>query len=459
MPDPRTRRGSRRFDPILTGRNDLHILPAALAGGQCTAASAGGQVSARGNAADKAAIGTLDRAARAVRPLNSGSSSCCSGPRMLILHRYLLRQFVQIFVICFCSLDGLYIVIDAFSNLEEFVSYGDKHGGGTMMLMGRYYAYRSLSFFDMTSAIVALMAAMFTLALFQRYNEMTALLAAGIPKWRIVKPVVFAVIAVSLGAAASREMLIPRIRDQLSGDAHDLGGERAKELHPRLDDSTDILIRGQQTVAKDRSIREPNFLLPPTLNSPFKQLQAASAYYQPAAGDRPAGYLFKGMTQPRDLAKRSSLSLNGAPVVLTPKDYSWLKSDECFVASDVTFELLIGSDNWRQYGSLMELVRGLHRQSLGMGADVAVSIHARLLQPICDVTLLFLGLPLILRRGNPNIFLAIGLCVSVVVAFMLGLLGAQYLGASYLISPSLAAWLPVMVFIPLAAGMSTPLRE
>jgi len=378
---------------------------------------------------------------------------------MFILHRYLLRQFTQIFVICFCSLDGLYVVIDAFANLEEFISYGDKHGGGTMLIMGRYYAYRTLSFFDMTSGIVALIAAMFTFALFQRYNEVTALLAAGIPKWRIIKPVVVTVGLISVAAAVSRELLIPAIRDQLSGDAHDLGGERAKDFHPKRDDTTDILLRGKQTVAKDNSITEPNFLLPTSLGAPFKQLQAANAFYLPATEQHPGGYLLKGMTSPHSLIRTSSLSVNGTPVLLTPKDYPWLKPDECFVTSEITFELLVGSDNWRQYASLLELMRGLHNRSLGLGSDVTVAIHSRLLQPVADMVLLFLGLPLILRRGNRNMFVAIGLCLVVVVSFLLVSLSAQYLGSSYLVSPSLGAWLPLMIFVPLAVAMSGPLRE
>ncbi len=382
---------------------------------------------------------------------------------MLILHRYLLRQFLQIFMICFCSLDGLYVVIDAFSNLEEFISYGDKHGGGTMLIMGRYYAYRSLSFFDMTSGIVALIAAMFTFALFQRYNELTALLAAGIPKWRIVKPVIVAVGLISIAAALSREFVIPAIRDQLSGDAHDLGGERAKDMHPKRDDTTDILIRGKQTVAKDRSITSPSFLLPPALGASFKQLQAAHAFYLPADAQHPGGYLLKGLTSPHNLTKSPSLPAVGPQVLLTPKDYSWLAPDECFVTSEITFELLVGSDNWRQYASFLELTRGLHNPSLGLGADVAVAIHSRLLQPISDMVLLFLGLPLVLKRGNRNMFVAIGLCLVVVVAFLLVSLSAQYLGSSYLIpggwGPALGAWLPLMIFVPLAVAMSEPLRE
>src|SRR5260221_8763219 len=121
---------------------------------------------------------------------------------MLIIHRYLLRQFLQVFIICFCSLMGLFVVIDAFQNYEEFSRYGDQHGGAFAEIF-RYYAYRSLTFFDATSAIVALIAAMFTLSNFQRFNELTALLAAGIPKWRIIKPIVVVGFFIALAATVN----------------------------------------------------------------------------------------------------------------------------------------------------------------------------------------------------------------------------------------------------------------
>jgi lipopolysaccharide export system permease protein len=378
---------------------------------------------------------------------------------MFIIYRYLLRQFLQIFAICFCSMYGLYIVIDAFTNLEEFLRFGEKRGGGLLFVMGKYYAYRGLSFFDWTSGIVALIAAMFTLALFQRFNELTALQAAGIPKRQIIKPIVLAALAVSLFAAASRELIIPRLSSELALDSHDLGGERAKDLHPKRDASTDILLRGRQTIAKNRQIVEPNFMLSPSLDAPFKQLQAADAFFQPANSEHPSGYLLTGMLQPKDLARRQSLMEDGKPVVLTPHDYRWLKDDECFVASDITFEQLVGTDDWLRYASFLELVAGLRNRSLALGADVAVAIHSRPLQPVLDMTLLFLGLPLLLRRGNRNIFVAIGMCVGLVVAFLLLTMGAGYLGSSYWISPSLAAWLPLMVFVPLAIAISDPLRE
>ena len=46
-------------------------------------------------------------------------------------------------------------------------------------------------------------------------------------------------------------------------------------------------------------------------------------------------------------------------------------------------------------------------------------------------------------------FLAIGLSVVLVIWFMGVVLACQYCGSSYLISPALSAWLPLMLFISL----------
>ena len=88
-----------------------------------------------------------------------------------------------------------------------------------------------------------------------------------------------------------------------------------------------------------------------------------------------------------------------------------------------------------------------------------MQLHARLVQPLLDMTLLFLGLPLVLKREERNVFLAVGLCVHVVLLFMAVTIACHYLGENLTINPSLAAWAPLMIFAPLAVGLSEPLRE
>src|SRR5687767_12649615 len=104
-----------------------------------------------------------------------------------IIDRYLLRQYFQVLAICFLSLIGLYVVVDAFGHLDHFVDYADERGN-LLGIMASYYGYRSIAFFDKLSGVLALVALMFTVTWIQRHQEMTALMAAGIPRMRVLRP-------------------------------------------------------------------------------------------------------------------------------------------------------------------------------------------------------------------------------------------------------------------------------
>jgi lipopolysaccharide export system permease protein len=380
--------------------------------------------------------------------------------RLLIIDRYLLRQFWHTFVICFCSLTGLYIVIDGFGNLEEFINYAQKHGS-LLGVMGEYYGYRSLSFFDTTSHLLTLIAAMFTVTWIQRHNELTALEAAGIPKSRIIQPLIGAAIVIIVISVANRECAIPAVRQHLSHNAQDLEGSEAKPLQARYDNETDVLLGGpgSQTFADRQRIHKPDFYLPVGLDRYGPRLLAEDAFYQPPGQGRPGGYRFVGVDQPKGLDQQPSLLLRDRPILLTPRDAPWLKLGECFIASNVSFEHLEAGTDWRQFASTLELIRGLSNRSLDYGADDRLAIHSRVVKPLLDMTLLFLGLPLMLSRSNRNVFLAIGMCLALVIAFMLVVLGCKYLGSSYWLEPALAAWLPLMIFVPCAVAISQPLRQ
>jgi lipopolysaccharide export system permease protein len=397
---------------------------------------------------------------------------------MLLIDRYLLRQFTQNMLIFFFSLTGLYIIIDSFNNLEEFITFAEHNralatqetvGGGStaaasgdqrgnlFAIMAAYYYPRAISFFDRTSGILTLIAAMFTVTWIQRHNELTALQAAGVAKFRVLRPVVVAVLAIAALAAVNRELVIPRYKYELSHNAQNLGGAEGKDLTPRYDNKTDILIRGQHLFAHQQRIHNPTFLLPATLDEYGNKLAAEDAYYKPASETLPSGYLFVKLSS-LNLDRKPSLKLGDRTVVYTPLNMPGLRPGECFVASDVTFEQLEDGGSWRQYSSTFELVKGLRNPSLDFGADVRVAIHARFVQPLLDVTLLFLGLPLILAQENRNVFRAIGLCLVLVLAFMLVVIACNYLGTAYVVNPALAAWLPLMIFVPCAVGLSDPLR-
>ena len=95
---------------------------------------------------------------------------------MRILDRERYWAFVKAYFICYFSLVGLYIVIDAFSNFDEFTKRAD--GLDLVRVMGRYYLIRQSQMFDQLSGVIGMMAAIFTVTWMQRNNEHLAMLAA-----------------------------------------------------------------------------------------------------------------------------------------------------------------------------------------------------------------------------------------------------------------------------------------
>lgn len=381
---------------------------------------------------------------------------------MAILDRYLLKQYVQVFFICMFSLTGLYVVIDGFTNLEEFITYAEKAKSSLLVVMAEFYAYQSLTFFDRTCGILTLVAAMFTITWIQRHNELTAIEAAGISKARVIRPLISAAVVIALVGAANRELVIPQFKDQLGLRARDLAGGGVKTLAPRFDGETDVFFQLGQLKTAELTIVKPSILMPQMFHGLVKNLTAEEAVYLPADGDRPAGYLLKNLAVQSTLDDSSSLKQGERTVVITPRDAAWLQPGQCFLVSNVEFDQLEGGLAWKQFSSTYALVRGLRNGSLNFGEDVRMTIHARIVQPLLDMTLLFLGLPLVLGRGNRNMFVAIGMCLAVTVGFMLVVLGCQYLGTSLLIprfGAAEGAWLPLLIFVPLAVALAEPLLE
>ena len=83
---------------------------------------------------------------------------------MTLMDRYILRMYLRVLVICAVSFCGMFIVADAFNNLDEFIGYGRDQAGGVLGVVWDYYRPRALTILDMAGGLLALMAAVFTVA-------------------------------------------------------------------------------------------------------------------------------------------------------------------------------------------------------------------------------------------------------------------------------------------------------
>lgn len=380
---------------------------------------------------------------------------------MTLIDRYVLSLYVKALFLALIVLGGMYVFIDMIGNFEELYGYS-KDGSGESFpeIVLDYYGPRVLWVFDRTAGMLAMAAALFSVTWMMRTQELTAILAAGIRPSRVVRPIILATILVAGLAAANRELWLPQVRSQLARNAQDWRGEKSKGCTPQFDPRSDVLLDGKKAIGKERRIEEPKFkLVSPELNAWGRQITADSAWYMPYENGRPAGYLMTGVKQPVNLANLNSLALHGDPILLSPRDTPWLKPDQCFVVSVVSFEQFSLGSSWRQNLSTQELVLGLKNRSLQSGADMLVTMHGRFVQPLLDLTLVFLGLPLVLSRGSRNIFVAGAICLSLMATFFVTNLVCQGMGNNYLLSPTMAAWLPMLLFGPVAFVLAKPMWD
>src|SRR3954469_16150978 len=137
---------------------------------------------------------------------------------MRILDRQRYWNFFKAYLICFISLVGLYVVIDAFSNIDEFLKRAD--GMNLLPTMGRFYLIRLSLFFDRLCGVIGMMAAIFTVTWMQRNNELLAILAAGVSTHRVIRPVWISALIVSGLAVANQELIMPPLGEELQ-KSHD----------------------------------------------------------------------------------------------------------------------------------------------------------------------------------------------------------------------------------------------
>ena len=166
----------------------------------------------------------------------------------------------------------------------------------------------------------------------------------------------------------------------------------------------------------------------------------------------PAGILLNQIRFPEKPNRMPSLQVGNETLVYASRDFPWLHSQEAFVVCELDPQGMAYGHLASQYGSVNELIDSLKKPSRRFVLRDQVAIHSRIVQPILDLTLLLLGLPLVISKSRDNIFMAAAICMVIVVAVQLTTFAGQSMGAYRLIpTTALAAWLPVLVFAPFTA--------
>jgi len=107
--------------------------------------------------------------------------------------RYLLRQFVRIFFFSVLTFTIIYITINIFEEIDNFIDHNAK-----ILDVGLYYFYSIPYILTYIIPVSLLLGAIFSMGIMGRRNELTAFIASGVSLVRISTPILVAALSVSI---------------------------------------------------------------------------------------------------------------------------------------------------------------------------------------------------------------------------------------------------------------------
>jgi lipopolysaccharide export system permease protein len=377
---------------------------------------------------------------------------------MKIIDRYVLGMFVKNYLISFMVLIGMYVALDMvfnFANLTQTLPWTENI---TLLRVvydiADFYFYKGFFFFVHLSGMIAVVAAAFTVVRLSRFNEMTALLAAGTPLYRVIMPVILAGVVLNvILLPIDQEVIIPKMIPKLMRDHGDVHEATIRMFPVHMMEDT----RG--------GLFNAALYSPPKPNSPAK-IQYLDVIERDA-NLRPISHLYADTAIWDEPLKQWNLT-NGFVVPMSPPTNQVTLAHATPVSIYQTtmtpdeIALNLGKD-YIQLLSLQKINQLLSLKRYGT-LDLLRAKHLRVAQWLLNVFLLLLAISTVLTREPGKLkssafrcLLLTGLCMgSVFVTYQM----AASPPSPELVNlwPALMAWMPIFIFGPLSIFLMSQIK-
>jgi lipopolysaccharide export system permease protein len=387
---------------------------------------------------------------------------------MKILDRYVLVSFLKNYLISFMVLVGMYVVLDMVFNFDELANLKTKSAENgvqsvlsSILGIADFYAHQAFLFFIHLSGIIPVVAAAFTLMRLSRFNELTAVLAAGVPLLRVAMPIIIAGVIVNGLMIADQEIVIPRIMHKLTRDHDDLTRSDAKtfDIRGMQDSEGALLYAGRFTPAahgRPATMEIVDVIERAEVERPTRDAQGnpTTRKVREVAAHVSAD---KGVWDP---AAEAWVLTNGLRVTNLGETEEPSTTEAVDVyKSNVTPEevALYHSGKWVELLSTSRIDQLIARPgSYGQASLMRVK-HGRFTMPVMNVILLLLAIPCVLTREPGTLKTAATKCLILTGLGMGSIFLSQQLAGQppadpgwQQLWPVLMAWLPIFVFFPIA---------
>lgn len=355
---------------------------------------------------------------------------------MSIVDRYLARTFLSGYLILMLVGVGLYVLTDVLLNADEFTKDESLPLLQVLGLMGDYYLCNLPLYYSQLGGPLMAIAAAFTLAMMLRNNELVALAAAGMPLQRLVVPLAACSVLLVGVWMANRELLLPKLAHKVARKHDDVIVQRTVGVQCARDDNNAIL-SAASFFPREGRLENVSIVEPDEQSRPRNLITADAATYDPDSG---VWKLERGIR----VTMYDPLDTPGLGPPIEP-DYM----DEYAFALTPEELVLRRDSQWADLLSIRQLNALLQSRNLANRPSVNMSRHIRLTQPLLQWILLLLTLPFFLVREPANVMAAGGKALLLAGAFYLVAFVAHSVVKEEAYA-ALIAWIPILIFGPLA---------
>ena len=349
---------------------------------------------------------------------------------MKILKRYVLIQFLKTYLLMVVAMVAVFLVIDAFERLDEFVT---KHGDFWDFVF--YFVYKIPFILSYMAPQAVLLATVVTLVSLARHNELTAMRACGISLTGITQPILSTSLIIALLLVTANEFVTPKTSEKMNYIFY-------------------VKVRGHadlhQADHDNLWLRSPNGSIwnMETYDPVKNEMWNVSLFYYDR--ENPV------MRQRIDARKvawdgRQWVFENGALRFFTPDGL-----DKTQFFEKQTFPVLEKPEDFNKVQKRPEEMsaREMYQKILikeAEGFDMSlrmVDLHQKLSYPFISVVLALVGIPLSIRSSRRGgLLFCIGLSLVIGFLFFFVYATAVSLGHQGTFSPVLAGWGPCALFI------------
>jgi lipopolysaccharide export system permease protein len=368
---------------------------------------------------------------------------------MKILDKYVIKNFLVGYLIAFFVLIGLRIIIDLFVNLDEFAEHSDLGVMAVLYNIARYYGMHSTLYFRDFAGMITVVAAAFSLGKMTRQNELTAVLASGVSLKRVIAPIIMMAVLLTGVLVIDQEILIPSMAEKLVMNRDVLPGKASYDVW-FLSDKNGSLISSVDFDVATATLKKPTIITRQRQNDSLiwdvtGKISASSATYneQTQSWDLKDGYFLARQehSDNRSLEKarrgQTLQKIESYKSDIAPKDIPILRKEE--------YMSLLSSGQLADLANRSTQVKDL--------TQLYSQKHFRVTDPIVNLIMLMVGLPVLVCREPKAMKSAIMASFGITVACFLVTFLAKMTATEVLFNrviPELWAWLPIFIFLPIA---------